>query len=347
MSVTENDLTFALQKLLHLFIGDSSIVINEKMRDDLTPLLYLCSEEFVPVDILQLLLGRGADVSVRDSQGRTCLRLCVRDLACKPLHEEVLSLLIEHGADVCAKDNDGISVSEVCYAQRDDVAVYGSYNYDVWDKVLCKFGYNLASFRTGFPRRSYYSYFYGRKDFERLWEGQEDLCPYFDKFYDIHTWYGEDGVENHDCQSESEIDERIEALKELLDDDELDDDDPEEVEEFKQASCRRWIRTTSSIPFLLLSVVILQVCLQSIGWVLHLRSLSLTLYSTSLAGRVIEGKYLVYAEPTSSQAGFTLSCNRQSRHLLSRRVLSIFLAIFLHDSVQQCFCDVTNCPFGY
>lgn len=180
------------------------------------------------MDILQLLLDRGADVSARDSQGRTCLHLCVSNLAGEILQEEFLSLLIEHGADVCAKDNDGISVSEVCYAQQDDSA-FQSHDCDIWDEVLCKFGYNLTSFRTGFPRKSIY---YNRKGFESIWEGYEHLCPYYDQFYDVHTWYGEDGVENHDCQSESESDEGIDDLEDLAwDDDEPDNDDPEDIVE--------------------------------------------------------------------------------------------------------------------
>lgn len=39
--ITERILTYALQELLHLFLGDSSIIVNEIIHDDPTPLLYL------------------------------------------------------------------------------------------------------------------------------------------------------------------------------------------------------------------------------------------------------------------------------------------------------------------
>lgn len=56
----------------------------------------------------------------------------------------------------------------------------GSYSGDLWDVALDTCGYSISNFRKGSPRKAFYTAKYSRRDFEKLWEGREDRCPYWD-----------------------------------------------------------------------------------------------------------------------------------------------------------------------
>jgi hypothetical protein len=56
----------------------------------------------------------------------------------------------------------------------------GGYRGDLWDAALVTCGYNLSEFRKLYPRLPRYDSRYKRSDFEKLWEGIEHLCPYWD-----------------------------------------------------------------------------------------------------------------------------------------------------------------------
>ncbi|KAM0562977.1 hypothetical protein ACHAPJ_001820 [Fusarium lateritium] len=51
---------------------------------------------------------------------------------------------------------------------------------DVWDAALHICGYDIAQFRSYRRRRPRYVQGYTREDFEELWMGREDQCPYWD-----------------------------------------------------------------------------------------------------------------------------------------------------------------------
>ncbi|GKU02493.1 hypothetical protein FLAG1_04099 [Fusarium langsethiae] len=92
---------------------------------------------------------------------------------------ERLVLLLEHGADPFAEDNQGRSISEIPYNKlglRDEIL--GSCG-DVWDAALHASGWDIRQFRTIQRRKPRYDSFYTRADFEELWRGREDECPYW------------------------------------------------------------------------------------------------------------------------------------------------------------------------
>lgn len=95
---------------------------------------------------------------------------------------EALIFLIQQGADVLAVDHHQHSVSMRAYLPNDGDSQYsskGSYRGDLWDAALTICGYDISTHREAYPRVPRYNRNYRRKDFERIWEGHEGLCPYW------------------------------------------------------------------------------------------------------------------------------------------------------------------------
>jgi hypothetical protein len=140
-----------------------------------------------------------------------------------------LKFLISKGANPFAVDNEGMSVSDYAYNKRyDQYRFLGSYRGDLWDAALAQSGLDLPETRQNQPRRPNYTTpdkrgaCYQRKDFTRLWEGCEDLCPYYD---DPRVWPpGARIVEiDMDDGTESVYDAELEDNTELEDAAELED----------------------------------------------------------------------------------------------------------------------------
>ncbi|POR38554.1 hypothetical protein TPAR_01252 [Tolypocladium paradoxum] len=96
---------------------------------------------------------------------------------------ETLVFLIQHGADTSALDHHQNTVSMRAYLSNEDDNYHcskGSYRGDLWDAALTICGHDLDQFRTSYPRVPRYNKRYSREDFERLWWGNEHLCPYWD-----------------------------------------------------------------------------------------------------------------------------------------------------------------------
>lgn len=77
----------------------------------------------------------------------------------------------------------GVTVSQIAYARRlcqDTDGDLGSYRGDLWDAVLHACGYIILEFMAAYPRTARYTQLYTRKDFEALWKGREQGCPYWD-----------------------------------------------------------------------------------------------------------------------------------------------------------------------
>lgn len=161
-----------------------------------TPLLAHCSGGHFSVDSLSLLINRGAHISARDLNGWTCLHYAFLSnwdmdvssgdrVRLAPTKQVALAYLLSHGADPFAVEDRGQSVSGYAYRlQHSEYAdpMETSYKGDVWDAVLADFGIDVAENRrqSGSRRVARYVKRYSRKDFEKLWEGKEHLCPYYD-----------------------------------------------------------------------------------------------------------------------------------------------------------------------
>ena len=166
-----------------LELGSAFAHINLADSRRHTPLLRMCSwYSTYTRHAFSYLIDHGADMAARDKTGATCLHLAIEN-AKRPLRKlefEALEYLIRHGADVYATTTEGISVSEVAYTTSSTDVVYklGSYRGDLWDAVLASTGYPVSSFRRDWPREKFTAR-YTRDDFEELWKGRENLCPYF------------------------------------------------------------------------------------------------------------------------------------------------------------------------
>lgn len=117
-----------------------------------------------------------------DNNGFNCLHVFFTNVLTPQNMRAWLIYVIDQGADVYATDRFGRSVSQLaysttCWSRAWDL---GSYCGDIWDSVLDSCGYSISKFRKGYPRRAIYTGEYSRQDFERLWEGREDRCPYWD-----------------------------------------------------------------------------------------------------------------------------------------------------------------------
>ncbi len=158
--------------------GDCFVDVNS-LLNGVTPLQHCCRGRW-SVQVLEWLLDRGADPNHRSSTGQTVLHIIFKSWSTEMTpyeHREALILLLKRGADPTAVDNDGKSVSYYAYHSR---TWEGSMAGDAWDSALVHCGHDLWNFRRGYPRRPNHSGWYRREDFERIWEGQEHLCPYYD-----------------------------------------------------------------------------------------------------------------------------------------------------------------------
>ncbi|KAI1293277.1 hypothetical protein F5Y03DRAFT_374458 [Xylaria venustula] len=141
---------------------------------------------FDPVKRIKFLMDRGSLITEKNFNGSTCLHVFFRSEPCFPQKENWFNALIyavRQGADVYAAEMDGVTVSQIAYAGRYCDDVYrdiGSYRGDIWDAVLHACGFNIWEFRQACPRTARYTAQYTRKDFEFLWKGREQLCPYWD-----------------------------------------------------------------------------------------------------------------------------------------------------------------------
>jgi hypothetical protein len=96
--------------------------------------------------------------------------------------------LVRSGADVDAVDYSGTSVSLQVYHKSS--RRNSSFSGDLWDRVLAGAGFDVAPFRKlhGIQRRAWYNPWYTRRDFEAIWAGMTELCPYY---YKIELPYDE------------------------------------------------------------------------------------------------------------------------------------------------------------
>lgn len=72
------------------------------------------------------------------------------------------------------------------YTETEDDQQFSCVRGDVWDFVLAVTGHGISEFRQGDRREAHYGTHYTRRDFEALWAGHEQLCPYYDDEKDIH-----------------------------------------------------------------------------------------------------------------------------------------------------------------
>ncbi|KAH8903591.1 ankyrin [Coniochaeta sp. PMI_546] len=133
---------------------------------------------------LSFLLDRGCSVTDVDHNGSNCLHIFFSSAPypCQTDMRDLLIRIIRQGADVYARDRWGRSVSQIAYSTSciSKLRDYGTRPGDLWDAILDSCGYNVSEFRKGYPRRAVYTDEYSRLDFERLWEGREQRCPYWD-----------------------------------------------------------------------------------------------------------------------------------------------------------------------
>ncbi|OIW24632.1 ankyrin [Coniochaeta ligniaria NRRL 30616] len=161
---------------------------------DRTPLLRVCQnghDSQRQIQQLAFLLSKGCSISDVDYYGFNCLQVFFTNAPSPEAGSlrDFLVYLVGQGADVYATDRLGRSVSQLAYSKTcwSEMAVLGSYCGDLWDAVLDLCGYSVLEFRKGYPRRAIYTrsprspgWNYSRVDFERLWEGREHRCPYWD-----------------------------------------------------------------------------------------------------------------------------------------------------------------------
>ncbi|KAI9154913.1 Palmitoyltransferase akr1 [Paramyrothecium foliicola] len=180
--------------------------INHCFGDGLTPLLQHCMNYGgYSHQCLRAMISMGADCTARDDLGRSCLHICISSLKQPETSRELeaICMLIRSGADPRAVDLDGTTVSEYAYDLDRRHPEYGglgvSYAGDLWDSALQSCAYDIREFRCVHRQRTAgYSQTHGRlgfipeytrKDFERLWRGREELCPYWDD----EPWPGDCG----------------------------------------------------------------------------------------------------------------------------------------------------------
>ncbi|KAI9690147.1 MAG: hypothetical protein M1822_009108 [Bathelium mastoideum] len=201
--------------------------LNERGETPLTLLAENLGEGFTATKF-QILLDRGAEIDARNKLGRTCLHVYLQNA--RMLHSEEVKLvvfLISKGADVNSIDSSGCSITDTAYeySGRDPDDNIGGYRGDLWDAALSRCGLNIHKRRRRYGRMPQYTRKYKREDFEKLWEGREEDCPYFDDppFWLPNSNYSalsadEDDMEEFDVESTEDMDESEKDTYELLDD---------------------------------------------------------------------------------------------------------------------------------
>lgn len=152
--------------------------------EGMSTFLYICKTHTgSSVDILKYLINLGANIHDRSSTGETCLHLLMYG---NPSGQAVTLLfdcfayLLQEGADPYAQDNGGKTASDMAYNPAGHGYVVDGVLGDIWDAALHVSGFDISPFRRIQRRRPRYSRFYTRQDFEELWRGKEDQCPYWD-----------------------------------------------------------------------------------------------------------------------------------------------------------------------
>ncbi|WKT41236.1 hypothetical protein QSH57_006042 [Fusarium oxysporum f. sp. vasinfectum] len=99
-----------------------------------------------------------------------------------PEYMDLLMFVIENDGDVWAVDDDGYLAAHYAYniTCGADYLFCPSAKGDLWDAALSYFGYDILRVRKYHPRKARYTSGYTRQDFEKLWQGREGDCPYWD-----------------------------------------------------------------------------------------------------------------------------------------------------------------------
>lgn len=113
-------------------INDCKDVNNHKSKFQDTPLHKLCKRTTPHLNLIKLLLDKGADVNERNISGKTPLIYCNYSFS-----GELAELLVQHGADINAKDRYGNTVLHDDYAHRK----VG--NFEEFLVALLKLGYDI------------------------------------------------------------------------------------------------------------------------------------------------------------------------------------------------------------
>ena len=166
-----------------LDIGHAFIDLEDRDDQGRTILLqYLSSEclEFPGRSIVRLLFAKGADLQARDSQGNSCLHLCIGSFwdSCSAPSNRLMTLLtlIQGGADVFARNSNGESVSDV--ASNCKLLIENcSYWEDLWAAALVKCGFNPANFFEEYPIKARYSNYYTPSDREFIMQNARIKVP--------------------------------------------------------------------------------------------------------------------------------------------------------------------------
>ncbi len=92
---------------------DGGVDVNARYGNDLTALMWAAGHSadagyLDALEVMNLLISRGARIDDRDDRGRTALMM-----AAELGHDEVVDALLGHGADVSLVDNEGKSASEL------------------------------------------------------------------------------------------------------------------------------------------------------------------------------------------------------------------------------------------
>ncbi|KAF8866194.1 hypothetical protein BDZ45DRAFT_720337 [Acephala macrosclerotiorum] len=177
--------------------------INHKSMDGDSLLHYaVVNANFIKV---KLLVDKGIDIDAVNDYGKTSLQQLLLFANCYPTWKEefeCIKYLIRQGANVHAIFNKR-SCSAIAYQDNErPFPTYDSYAGDVWDAALAATGYNVHEFRESYPHRASYSGLTGRytlQIFKELWEGMEDLCPYYAEATTANA-----GSEDDEWETESE-----------------------------------------------------------------------------------------------------------------------------------------------
>ncbi|KAK9780844.1 putative Ankyrin [Seiridium cardinale] len=161
-----------------------------------TPFMYVCSEDDKVegivdemdteqyISYLSCFLDHGSDILAADDYGRGYLyHLMSLNRMMQVLDwPRIIAYMIKRGADVHATTHTGTSVSDIAYRKLCSGAESDKYfRGDVWDLALEISGHGdkILEFRKKSPRAVKYSSKYTRADFESLWKGREERCPYW------------------------------------------------------------------------------------------------------------------------------------------------------------------------
>ncbi|KAI7760616.1 hypothetical protein LZL87_009500 [Fusarium oxysporum] len=167
--------------------ADSSDTRNQDLipRVCVESYISLSSEPYQARRQIHYLLNKGYDIN-SFLQGKMGLHyLMTKDclwLEYIPEYMDLLMFVMENGGDVWAVDDDGYLAAHCAY----NITCEANYLFcpsakgDLWDAALSYFGYDILRVRKHHPRKARYTSGYTRRDFERLWQGREGDCPYWD-----------------------------------------------------------------------------------------------------------------------------------------------------------------------